>query len=225
MEKEVKKSSLISFAKTILLLQLIIMGALALLLIISVFVGFNDILIIFLFFGVFGLIGLIILGVIGFFVSIMIFIKNKKTKLGIKLLGASLIIICIFFLFYFSSSEIEFRKEAKYEKIAAEERYEILSERFKSPQKVISIHNLYILILDNKTSINLYLDGESTSTEKRREFETFANLNIVGKEVNIQLVEKEIFLRNYCCYGKGGSKDFVFAHVYFEEELINDRLR
>ena len=104
---------------------------------------------------------------------------------------------------------------------AAKERYLVLSERFKNPQKVLKVHNKNTLFIDETTSVIVPVDHDY---DKREEFEEFANKNLIGKEIMIELPPIDFFIKNYCCYGKGSSVDNFWGNIYYEGKLINKKI-
>lgn len=136
----------------------------------------------------------------------------------------------------FGPSERALTEQRNQENSAAAERYTILSERFKDPQKVISVSD-FTLVFENNLHVTLmYTEEKINDQTSRQEFEKYANENLVGKEVMLELPPKIYFINHYCCYEKGDEehlaadiweqthdRDHTRAFVYFNGEMLNEK--
>lgn len=225
-----EKNGLISTAKIVLYIQLLLLALIALLFVILKLVtrvdpeqGFMFVLLAgFLGIGIYYL--LLISSITGLVISIIVFVKKRKGLLSTSLLIISILILTGISTFIIKN-QIEIKERRKVEeqqRIAQQnfaiERYETLSKELEIPQKVLSIYVNGNLILGSNKIVVLRTSYGSI-TEGLRTLKEFVDTNVVGKEVIVILPEKEVFLKDYS-YLNGN--DYFKAKVYFEGELLKE---
>lgn len=123
---------------------------------------------------------------------------------------------------------------SKQENSIAADRYEVLKERFKTPQKVIGVENLDAIVFEGGVYVALLFNTQvANDTSKRQEVEQFIKNNLIGQEVTVIMPTKNAFIAGYCCRNQNvddpsipqsvKDSEHFFGQVYFNGELLNEK--
>lgn len=163
-------------------------------------------------------------------------IKKAAKKIGLVMILFPFVIILVFSLNRYILPKYKHTSSIQ---ATASQKYEEFTERFKNPQKVISVSNEAILldgyvsvvpIVNKNEPINqIETYGFTEGWERKNAIKKYLEDNVLNKEVIIKLPDKEYFLESYCCYDATLERPeinlpqdvIIRAYVYVNDKLIN----